>query len=1195
MFGKIAAFEFRFQTRQPVFWVAAGLFFLLTFGAVAIDQVNIGSGGNIHKNAAFAIAQIHLVWSVFYMFVTAAFVANVVLRDDETGFGPIIRSTQVRRFDYLFGRFTGAMSAALLSFVAVPLAILAGSLAPWVDPETMGPLVSGHYLFAYFVLAVPNLLLTGAMFFGLATITRSMMATYMGVVVFLVLWLVAGIVLDQPQHERAAALWEPLGGAAYSLATKYWTAAERNNLIPPLSGSLLFNRAMALTLAVGFLAGTYALFRFDPTPRTAKVRKARRLRKAEADIAPPAQVAAARPAPRFGLASAWSQLRARTALEMGQIFRHPAFLVLMAMGIVNAIGSLWFATQTRYGSDIWPVTRLMIQALDGSFTFIPMIVGIFYAGELVWRERDRRTHEIIDATPLPDWAFVLPKTLGVSLVLLCSLVISVATAVVVQALKGYTGFAPGEYLLWYVLPRGVDLILIAALAVFLQAMSPHKFVGWGLMVLMLVAQLSLGFLGFEHNLYQYGVSPAVPLSDMNGQGRFWIGAWWFRLYWSAFALVLLVLAHVLWRRGTETRLTPRLVRAPRRLAGPAGVLLIAALAVFAGVGCWIYVNTNVWNEYRTRIDDERWLADYEKTLTPLENIPQPKIASVKLEVDIHPHAPRIDTRGVYVIENRTAQPLREIHVRFNRDLQVKGLSIEGARPERTLDRFNYRIFAFDTPMLPGERRTLSFITELSQKGFRNRDNTTRVVDNGTFVNDQEIAPGLGVDRNLVLKDRAKRRKYGLAPELRMARLGDPASRQFTYLRRDADWVHADITVTTEADQTPIAPGYKTSDRTLGGRRTARFITEAPILPFFSIQSARYSEMSEVHDGVTLTVFHHPEHDWNTERMLKAMRVGLDYFQTNFGPYQFRQARVLEFPGYGDFAQAFAGTIPWSENIGFISDSRDPDKIDFVTYVGAHELGHQWWAHQVISADQQGATALSETLAQYSALMVMEKLYGREQIRKFLKFELDRYLRARGGEVIEELPLVRVENQPYIHYQKGALVMYRLRDELGEEAVNRALRILLQRYAFQSAPFPIASDLVAALRSQAPADKQALITDLFERITLYDVKAQKMAVRRRPDGKFDVAVTVVGRKLYADGKGVEREAPLNEVMDLGVFDAEPGKAGFRSGDVLAFERRPVRSGTQVFRFVTERQPRFAGVDPYNKLIDRNSDDNLTRPQ
>ena len=87
----------------------------------------------------------------------------------------------------------------------------------------------------------------------------------------------------------------------------------------------------------------------------------------------------------------------------------------------------------------------------------------------------------------------------------------------------------------------------------------------------------------------------------------------------------------------------------------------------------------------------------------------------------------------------------------------------------------------------------------------------------------------------------------------------------------------------------------------------------------------------------------------------------------------------------------------------------------MTYVTANEYGHQYWAHQLISAYMQGGTMLVETMAQYSALMVMKQIYGEEQIRRFLKYELDAYLSARGGEVIEELPLYRVENQGDIHY------------------------------------------------------------------------------------------------------------------------------------------------------------------------------------
>lgn len=1191
MFGKIAAFEFRYQVKSPIFWVVAIVFFLLTFGFVASDVISIGGGGNIHENSPFVIAQTHLILAIFYMFVTTAFVANVIVRDDETGFGPILRTTRIAKFDYLYGRFTGAFLAAALSFIAVPLAIIIGSAMPWLDPETLGPFDAKAYLFAYFVLALPALLLTSSIFFALATVTRSLMWTYVGVIGLLVAWIIAGFALDKPEFDKAAALWEPFGTAAFGLATKYWTAAERNAMVPAFEGALLFNRAFSLALSAGFLALAYALFRFQSGALSGKKARRDKLAMIAAADAPPPPLARL-PKPQFDAAAARGQLLARTRLDMGQVFGSPAYVVLLFMGLANALGSLLFATdETTYGGSIYPVTRVLIPTLAGTFGLIPIIVAVYYAGELVWREREKKTHEIVDSTPVPDWAFIAPKTLAISLVLVSTLLVSVLAALAVQASKGFFDVQLGQYLLWYVVPQSVDFILLAVLAVFFQVLSPHKFVGWGLMVLYYVGSITLGNLGFEHNLYNYGGVTGVPLSDMNGQGKFWIGATWFRVYWSAFALMLLVLGYALWRRGTETRLWPRLRRLPRRLTGKAGATFAAGLIVFAASGGFIYYNTNVLNAYRTNLQDEKWQADFEKALIGYVDTPRPKIVSMKLDVDVYPDEPRLMTRGSYVVENRTTQPLKEIHVLFDRDLKVSALNIQGGRSIRTYDRFNYRIFALDTPMLPGERRTITFTTERSQQGFRNRGNETRVVGNGTFVNNAEFAPILGMERQGFLQDRAKRRKYDLPVEQRMPKLGDPASRQYHYLRHDADFVTADITVSTVADQTPIAPGYKVSETISNGRRTARFVTESPVMPFFSVQSARYEVSKETYKGVEIAVYYDAKHPWNVERMKKGAKASLDYYQANFSPYQFRQLRFLEFPAYADFAQAFANTMPWSENLGFIADYSDPSKIDMVTYIGAHEIGHQWWAHQIIGADQQGSTSLSETLAQYSALMVMKHMYGEDQIRKFLKFELDRYLRSRGGEVVEELPLYRVENQGYIHYRKGSLVMYRLQRELGEPAVNRALQTLLRDHAFKGAPYPISSDLVSALRAEAPADKQALITDLFEKITLYDIQTRSVAVKKRADGRFDVTLTVKARKLYADGKGKETEAPLNETLDVGLFTAMPGDKAFGSKDVITMVRRPIRSGTQTLTFTVDKAPKYAGVDPYNYLIDRNSDDNV----
>ena len=1185
MFGKIAAFELRYQIRQPIFWVAGLIFFLLVFGSVTIDQIHIGSGGNIHRNSPSAIATTSLIMAVFFMFVSTAFVANVIVRDDETGFGPIIRTTQVKKFDYLFGRFTGAFGAVLLAFLAVPLGLFAGSLMPWVDAETLGPNRLADYAFAYLWLALPSLFVSAALFFTLATVTRSMMGTYLGVAGFLVAYVVFNALTRDPDQRKIAAFFEPFGVAAFGLATRYFTASDANTLSPAIQGALLWNRVIWVAAAFGILALAYGLFRFET-----KGARARRKAEAEPDAPPPLRLGAL-PAPSFGPATAWAQLTKRTRFELGQVFKSPAFAVLVLMGLFNATAGLLLGAEAN-GAVIYPVTRWAIQTLDGAFTFIVIIVAIYYSGELVWRERERKTHEIVDATAVPDWAFVVPKTLAIALVLISTLVIGVLAAVVVQAAKGFGDIQLGKYLLWYVAPNALDLTLLAVLAVFLQAISPHKFVGWGLMVLYLISTLTLGQLGFEHNLYNFGGTPGTPLSDMNGQGKYAGFAAWFRAYWTCFSLILLVLAYGLWRRGTETRIMPRLRRLPRRLMGPAGLIAGLALVGFIGLGGYIYLNTNIWNPYRTKLEGDAFLADYEKAFLKYERLPQPAVTDVVLDLDLHPHEPRLVTRGSYQLVNDTGAPVSELHVRLDRDARAVKLSLTGASKVKTFDRFNYRIFTFDKPLQPGDRATLSFETVLTQHGFKNSGNTTRLVDNGTFVNNFEVAPVIGMDRSQLLQDRAKRRKYGLPPQLRPPKLEDHSAQQRNYLA-NASWVNADITVHTEADQTPIAPGYLVSDVTANGRRTIRYKTDAPVLNFFSVQSARYAIRKVNYKGVDLAIYYDPQHPWNVQRMIKSLETGLDYYQANFSPYQFHQARIVEFPDYAQFAQAFANTMPYSEGIGFIEDGTRPDKIDYPTYVTAHELAHQWWAHQVIGADMQGATALSETLAQYSALIVMEKTYGPDGIRKFLKQELDSYLRSRGGELVEELPLDRVENQPYIHYRKGSLVMYLLRDQLGEAKVNAALRQVLAQYAFKGAPYPRSQDLVNALRDQAGDDPQAqrLITDLFEKITLYDLKTKTAVASKRPDGRYDVTLTVDARKVYADGKGKETPAILqDEIFDIGVFTAEPGKKGFSSKDVLYFQTRPIHSGVQSFTVTVDKPPKFAGLDPYNKRIDRNSDDN-----
>lgn len=1191
--ASLAAFEIRYQLKNPVFWVSVLIFLLIGFGLAASDNISIGAPRSVHANAPIAITFALAILANFYLFVITSFVANAVVRDDVTGFGPMIRATPVGRTRFLAGRFTGGLVIALIGYLAVPAGIALGSIMPWVDPETVGPGGFAAYAWPFLTIAVPNIILSSALLFSLATITRSMLASYIGVLVLVMGYLTVNVVLGaDPAYQDTLARFEPLGIGAVGEAVRYWTPAELNTGTIPLEGNLLFNRVFVLGLSALFLGLAWA--RFSMTERAPSRWRQRRLAKQAARAAAAGAVAPrtlTAPVTRhFGAGHAaltfWTRLKAEVMLVM----KSPGLIVLLLIALALIALNLALS-ETLYGTPSYPLTANVIETVIGNLFLFSLIVAVFYGGELVWRERDVKIGEIVDATPVPAWTMFEPKILAIFAVLLTMSLTGMVTGIIYQVLKGAPSIDAGLYLTAFVLPQSVDLLLVAVLAVFFQVLSPNKYMGWGLFLVWFLARIFMSNLGYSNMLYNFGGTPSEPLSDMNASGQFWIGGLIARAYWACFGVVLLVLSHWAWPRGTVVAVLPRLKGMAQRITPQSGGLALAAVAGMVGTGLVIHENIKVLNTYETSDESEARSAEYERKFLKYIGLAQPVVTDVEFDVRIEPAERRMDVTGHYLLRNDSGQPITDLHVRQGDEgVQFARLDIAGAKLAEHDTRHGYRIFRFDTPLAPGATTRLDFTSQVWRRGFPNRGADTDIVDNGTFVNNSTFAPIIGMDRRGLLTDRTVRRRQGLPDELRMPKLEETAAQGANYIR--ANWVNSRITVTTSADQVPVAPGNKVSDEVKDGRRVAVFESPAPILNFFSVQSARYAVAEDRLGDVLLEVYHDPRHAWNVPGMLKAMKTSLTYYQRSFGPYQFGYARIIEFPGYEQFAQAFAGTMPYSESIGFAADVRDPETIDYVTYVTAHELGHQYWAHQIVGGDMQGSTLLSETLAQYSALMVMKELYGEDKIRRFLKFELDSYLAGRQSDLLGEQPLIRVENQQHIHYNKGSLAMYLLQHRLGEAAVNRALARLIERYKFKGAPYPRSLDLIAELRKEArTAEDQALITDLFETITLYDLKATEAVTTQLPDRTYRTRITIEAAKFTADAKGKETPARLAESIEVGVFTDRPGGGAFDKADVLSMKRYPIRAGKQVIEVVTKGRPTFAGVDPYNFYIDRDSDDNL----
>ena len=1189
MLKAIYGFELRQQFGNPVLWIVAAAFALLAFGAASSDAVQMGGGiGNTMRNAPMVIVTLLNSFAAISMLLVTIFVAGGALRDFDNRTAELFFTTPVHKRDYLLGRFGGGFTACVVVTLAAALGLAVGYFMPWLDQARIGPHSPTPYLWSLGVLLLPNLLFVASLLFCLAVATRSMLATYIGVIAFFAISTTTGVLTEDLDTKWIGALLDPFGQGAIMETTRYWTTSERNSLLPPIDGVLLLNRAIWLGVAGGLLTLAYRLFRTDREGLRLWRRKSKR--NASGGIA---SAAAAAPIvlPQVRLQTAFgAQLRQflhQAWFDAKGVLTGAPLLIMLALGLGMLVSVLLIGDQ-MYGTKLYPTTSRMVESIRGAYSLFLIIIVTFYAGELVWRERAQRIAEVTDAYPNADWIALAAKLVALLSVIFVFNLTGVAGTLVNQIARGYTHFEVGLYLI----EAGITTYtfgLMAVLALFFQVVSNNKFIGYLLMVIYLVLRAVLGMLHIEDNLVRPFGSPGLPWSDMNGYGHFWIGWAWFRSYWTVFAALLLLIAGMFWVRGRRERWSERLAEAKRRFFRPlplaaAGLLLPAFLAL----GGWIFYNTHVLNRYvpsDQAMDDQ---AEYEKTYRQYKDLAQPRITAIRADVDIYPEQRRIAVRGHNRIVNRHAEPISELHVSIPIEATVRKLEFGAHETVKQDEKFGYRIYRLTPPLAPGEERDFDWELEYAARGFTNDRGQTQVVENGTFFNNF-VFPSFGYQEGRQISDRNERRKRDLGEVPRMASIDDEAAHANHYLSDDADWVDFETTVSTSLDQIALAPGYLQREWTQDGRRYFHYKMDAPMLPFAAWLSARWEVKKSDWNGMPIEVYYDPKHAYNVDRMIEASKKSFDYFNANFTPYQHKQFRILEFPGYRTFAQAFANTIPYSENIGFIADLRDEDAIDYVFYVTAHEAAHQWWAHQVIGADVQGSTVLSESLAQYSALMVMEKEYGPRKMRKFLKYELDNYLRSRVGERREELPLALVENQQYVHYNKGSLVWYALRDAIGEDALNGILKRFLQDKGFQQPPYTTSRELLTYLRDGTDPKFHPLIDDLFEKIVFFDNRVVSAKATKREDGKYAVTLELYSAKLEAAGKGEETEMPLSDEIDIGIF-ARPESGQEKDETVLHFAKHRLTDKNTTLELVVDGEPFDAGIDPYNKLIDRGPDDN-----
>ena len=1212
MFSTIFKQELNYWFKKPAFYIYISIFILLAFflsaaSAGFFDSVTATTGSSRIVNSPIGVTGLFNALTIFIFFLFPSIIGVSVYRDFKSEMHTILYSYPFTKANYLFAKFFSAIVVVSLIAFSIALGMIIGFRFPGTNTDIVGPFNLVTYLQTYFVFILPNVLLFGAIVFAVVAFSRNIAAGFITVIILLFGQGVLESLLSEPEHRTLAAILDPFGAAASNYYTKYWTPSEQNELQIPLKEMIVYNRLLWMAIASLIFGLVYKYFTFSQNAISISFRKSIGKRVIKTNFSGITKITLPKVSYNYSFTQNLKTTWKLSNIDFKYIVTSWAFISIVLVGLVLMLVGL-SEIGNIFGTPTLPVTWKMLN-VGGVFSASINICTFLYAGMLVHRAKIAKVNHLVDATPIPNWTLLFSKLIALIKMQLVLLTVIMISGMLFQMYNGYYNFEIGHYLTELYFLEFLSFLIWALLSIFIQTLIGNPYLGLFVLLVISIGMPFLSLAGIEQSIFKYNQGPEFNYSDMNAYGIL-EPYLWYKIYWILAGLTLFIVSFLFWVRGIPNSFKERLSIAGSRFKGFAAVSFSVLLLGFLAIGFSIYQATGTKAKRTSSKEAEKQRVQWEKTYKKYEKYAQPRIISVKTAVNIFPKERLFDATGTYIMVNKTGKAIDTLFLNHNSlESSFEFNSANTLVLEDTIQHFD--MYRFKNKILPGDTLQLSFSVKSKKNTSYRRKSPVR--ENGTFINNSSIFPSLGYSAQGELTDNKTRKKYDLPPNNLRPHPLDSLALGDTYISKDADWIDFEATVSTSKDQIAIAPGYLQKEWIENDRRYFYYKMDSKILNFYAFNSGRYQVKKEMFKGISLEIYYHKPHTFNIDRMMKGMKASLDYNSKNFSPYQHKQVRIIEFPRTGgSFAQSFPNTIPFSEGVGFIADvdDEDTDGVDYPFAITVHEVAHQWWAHQVIGADVLGATMLSESMSEYVSLKVLEHQQGKDQMRIFLKKALDDYLLQRTMERKRENALMYNDGQGYIHYQKGSLVLYALSDYIGEDNLNGALKKYVEKVQFQEPPYTTSIEMVEYLRDATPDSLQYTIKDMFETITLYRNRIVDAKTTELENGTYQVDIEFEVSKYRNDEKGKRYygekvgdtltyktdkmkkpilSVPLADYIDVGIFTEEEVD-GEMQEKILYLKKHKITSINNKVTLIVDKKPTEVGVDPFNKLIDTQSEDN-----
>lgn len=1184
MWLSIFHFELRYWLRNPSFYFYLAILFVLAvimmstsaglFGAASTDRV---------ANSAFSLYSFVILFNKLILFIVPSIIGGSIYRDFKSRSFQVMYTFPFTKWDYLGAKFLSSLAVVLFLSGFTVFGLFLGTKFPGTNPSLLVEFNWLDYLQVFGVYLVPNLIVFGSLVFAIVTLTRNVYAGFITVVVMLIIRELVSRILGDGGGVLAH-LAEPLGDTATLFETKNWSQVDQNQNSLPFNLLILLNRALWLSVAILVFILTYRKFSFSQLGWKFTFGNHKPERSTKNNFGSLIKLNLSPIRFNFNWLHQLRLVWRLSQVDFLFIVRSGSFFSIALVGIILVV-VLLSQMNPMYETRILPVTWVMLAFPLFFFTLLVNFLTFLYAGILIQRGRNTRMNELLDICPINEGALVFSKWLALVKMQVVLLAVIFGACVGVQAYNGYFQFEIRHYLFDLFGIHLIGFAIWAIAAVFIHSVLLNSYLGLFILIMGYFGASQLQLIGLESLVFQFNqdLEPGffIRYSDMSGHGHALAPYFILKGYWMLVGLLLFLGSILAWSRGTSQTLRSRLFDARARLGRKLTLMLLIVILLVVAAGFTIFQ----LEKRGRRVPNDAQLSNTEKQADSkyghFRNFIQPRITDVTLALHLYPEKRAFTSTGKFILVNKSTSFIDTLLINYSPEAFTHYEFDEAFEVLQKDSIAKFDICRLMQPLAPGDSLHMHFEVQSIPNSWLYQNSA--VLENGTFITSL-IYPGLGY--------------YSTGAE---GDATDTLARRNHYRSIDSDYISLNATVSTSADQLAIAPGYLTKRWSEDGRNFFQYQSKGKVTNDYAFTSGRYQVITDTYKDINLEIYYHPSHNYNLTHFMNGLKSTLAYCEAHFGPYQHEQVRIIEYSRkVGDFAQSFANTIPMSER-SFIMDIDESNSEALnLSFLGAsHELAHQWWGHQVIPADVEGSRMITESLAEYVSLCMLEQAYGQEKGMLFRKKALDIYLKKRVEDE-DEKSLMRNSglDKPYIPYQKGSMAFYALRDFLGEEHLNHALRTYLERVKFQEAPYTTSSELVAHLRHAVPDTLTYLIHDLFENVILYNNKLDQFSTVRLENGNYEVSIEFSvtkfqdqgGIKVYTDKGGQTlthqeggeelRSLPLRDYVEIGIFS--------QTGENLYLKKHLVTQIKNKVSIVVDQKPEKVALDPLVKLLDINGD-------